>query len=62
MQASGSVIVGTGYGLHGAARLARAHPVAAGIVAAAAGVYAYCHRAGSPPTPARSSPGSARKP
>jgi hypothetical protein len=45
MQASGTAFVGTGYGLYGAARLARAYPVAAGIVAAVAGVYAYRNRA-----------------
>lgn len=38
MQASGNAVTGTGYGLYGAARLVRAHPVAAGIVAAAVGV------------------------
>ncbi|MEU9446614.1 hypothetical protein AB0D42_38445 [Streptomyces sp. NPDC048304] len=45
MQASGTAVMGTCYGLYGVARLARAHPVATGIAAAAAGVYAYRNRA-----------------
>jgi len=45
MQASDTAVMGTGYGLYGAARLARAHPVATGIVAAAVGVHAYRNRA-----------------
>lgn len=44
MQGSTSAILGTGYTLAGAARLARAHPLAAGVVVAAAGVYAYRNR------------------
>ncbi|MFF7191398.1 hypothetical protein ACFZAR_40840 [Streptomyces sp. NPDC008222] len=45
MQGSAIAVTGAGYGLYGAARLARAHPVAAGIAAAAVGVYAYRNRA-----------------
>ncbi|MEU9547314.1 hypothetical protein [Streptomyces mirabilis] len=45
MQANGNLVVGTGYGLYSAARLARTYPVAAGIVAAAASFYAYRNRA-----------------
>ncbi|MFI1358103.1 PIN domain-containing protein [Streptomyces sp. NPDC020898] len=44
MQGSTSAILGTGYTLAGAARLARAHPLAAGVVVAAAGAYAYRNR------------------
>ncbi|MFC7266153.1 PIN domain-containing protein [Streptomyces lutosisoli] len=44
MQGSSALVVGTGYGLYGVARLARAHPVAASIAVAAAGVYAYRRR------------------
>ncbi|MGV9351252.1 PIN domain-containing protein [Streptomyces spiralis] len=40
----------SGRGLIGAARLARAHPVAAGAVAAAVGIYAYRNRARLPET------------
>ncbi|MFG2858117.1 hypothetical protein ACGFZ9_47405 [Streptomyces mirabilis] len=43
MQGSTTALVGAGYGLAGAVRLARAHPVAAGM-AAAAGTYAYLNR------------------
>ncbi|WP_437004007.1 PIN domain-containing protein [Streptomyces sp. enrichment culture] len=44
MESNGIAVTGAGYGLYGAARLARAHPVAATVVAAAAGVYAYRNR------------------
>lgn len=44
MQGSTSTIVGAGYGLAGAVRLARAHPVAAGVAVAAASVSAYRNR------------------
>ncbi|MGP4013800.1 hypothetical protein [Streptomyces sp. 4N124] len=44
MQGSTSAILGTGYTLAGAARLARAHPLAAGMVVAAAGAFAYRNR------------------
>ncbi|MFJ3673809.1 PIN domain-containing protein [Streptomyces sp. NPDC090106] len=44
MEGSSAVIVGTGYSLYGAARLARAHPVATGIAAAGAVFYAYLNR------------------
>ncbi|MGW7821841.1 PIN domain-containing protein [Streptomyces puniciscabiei] len=44
MQGSATLVVGAGHGLAGAARLARAHPVAAGVAVAAAGVYAYLNR------------------
>ncbi|WP_331731980.1 PIN domain-containing protein [Streptomyces sp. NBC_00989] len=44
MQAGGTMVAGTGYGLYGAARLARAHPVATGIAMALVGGYAYVNR------------------
>ncbi|MDQ0577827.1 hypothetical protein QF030_000005 [Streptomyces rishiriensis] len=44
MQGSTSALLGTGYTLAGAVRLARAHPVAAGVAVAAAGAYAYRNR------------------
>ncbi|MFJ2736166.1 PIN domain-containing protein [Streptomyces sp. NPDC087317] len=44
MQGSTTTIVGAGYGLAGAVRLARAHPVAATVAVAAAGTYAYLNR------------------
>ncbi|MFD3381297.1 MULTISPECIES: PIN domain-containing protein [unclassified Streptomyces] len=44
MQGSTTTIFGAGYGLAGAARLARAHPVAATVAVAAAGAYAYRNR------------------
>jgi hypothetical protein len=44
MQASGTAVLGTGYGLYSAARLARAHPVVARIAAATVGAYAYRKR------------------
>ncbi|MES5824894.1 PIN domain-containing protein [Streptomyces sp. RG80] len=44
MQGSVGAIVGTGYTLAGAVRLARAHPVAAGVAVAAAGACAYLNR------------------
>ncbi|WP_328974218.1 PIN domain-containing protein [Streptomyces canus] len=43
-QGSTSALLGTGYTLAGAARLARAHPLAAGVVVAAASAYAFCSR------------------
>lgn len=45
MQGSTSALLGTGYTLAGAVRLARTHPVAATVAVAAAGVYAYRNRA-----------------
>ncbi|MFF7242037.1 PIN domain-containing protein [Streptomyces collinus] len=44
MHGSTTTIVGAGYGLAGAVRLARAHPVAAGMAVAAASTYAYLNR------------------
>jgi hypothetical protein len=44
MWAHTAVTMATGRGLAGAARLARAHPLAAGVMTAAAGIYAYRHR------------------
>ncbi|MET7718634.1 PIN domain-containing protein [Streptomyces sp. NPDC005407] len=44
IRGSTTAIVGTGHGLVGAARMARAHPVAAGLVAAAVGFYTYRNR------------------
>ncbi|WP_158698037.1 PIN domain-containing protein [Streptomyces prunicolor] len=45
MQAGGTMVAGAGYGLYGAARLARAYPVVTGIAAVAVGVYVYVNRA-----------------
>ncbi|MEE4597465.1 PIN domain-containing protein [Streptomyces sp. DSM 41524] len=44
MEGSTATIVAAGYGLAGAARIARAHPVAAAAAVTAAGVYAYRNR------------------
>ncbi|WP_147982863.1 PIN domain-containing protein [Streptomyces sp. gb1(2016)] len=44
MQGTTTTLAGAGYGLAGAVRLARAHPVAAGVAVAAAGTYAYLNR------------------
>ncbi|MFE6398076.1 PIN domain-containing protein [Streptomyces alboflavus] len=44
MQGSTTMIVGAGYSLAGVVRLARCHPVAAGVAVAAAGTYAYRNR------------------
>ncbi|MFF4709317.1 PIN domain-containing protein [Streptomyces sp. NPDC001288] len=44
VQGSTSTIAGAGYGLAGAIRLARAHPLAATAAVAAAGAYAYVNR------------------
>ncbi|WP_190100569.1 hypothetical protein [Streptomyces griseoflavus] len=44
MEGSTSTIVAAGYGLAGAVRLARAHPVSAGVAVAAASTYAYLNR------------------
>jgi hypothetical protein len=44
MQFSGAAVVGSGYGLYGAARLARTYPVVTGIAAAVVGAYAYVNR------------------
>lgn len=44
MQGSTTTIVGAGYGLAGAVRLARAYPAAVGVVVAAASAYAYRNR------------------
>ncbi|MEU5613426.1 hypothetical protein AB0H03_32740 [Streptomyces sparsogenes] len=62
MQGGTTTIVGAGYVLAGAMRLARAHPVAATVAVAAASATRTSTAAGSPATPARSSPGSARRP
>lgn len=45
MQGSTGVLLGTGYTVAGAVGLMRAHPVAAGVTVAAAGVCAYLNRA-----------------
>lgn len=42
---STTAIMGTGYAVAGSVRLARAHPVATGVLATAASIYAYRHRA-----------------
>ncbi|MBC2902107.1 PIN domain-containing protein [Streptomyces cupreus] len=44
IQGSTTAVMGTGYAVVGTVRLARAHPVATGVLATAASIYAYRHR------------------